>query len=162
MIRRISHSALNVEAAKSLVPYQDLESKQLLHGFLEAPNDFVDHVHRYSNSVITQIVWGWRSATHDDPRVKKVFEKVQRQSALVSSAPGPLLDLYPVLRSLPDFLMPIRKKGHELHMMEKKMYVGHYLEMKRRVKAGEPMVGLQKQCLDAYSMKQDADLGRCL
>jgi hypothetical protein len=140
MIRRISHAALNVEAAKSLVPYQDLESKQLLHGFLHAPNDFVEHIHRYANSVITQIVWGWRSATHDDPRVKKVYEKVTKQSALVSSAPGPLLDLYPALRLLPDFMIPIRKKGHDLHMMEKKMYIDHYLAMKTKVKSGKPMV----------------------
>lgn len=147
MIRRIAHSALNVEAAKSLVPYQDLESKQLLHGFLDAPNDFVEHIHRYANSVITQIMWGWRSPTHNDPRVVKVYEKVTAQSALVSSAPGPLLDLYPALRGLPDFLLPIRNKGRALHMKEKKLYVGHYLDMKARVKAGKPMVSLPKRCL---------------
>ncbi|POS71309.1 hypothetical protein DHEL01_v210299 [Diaporthe helianthi] len=139
MVRRISHSALGVEQAKSLVPYQDIESKCLLRGFLDAPEDFVDHIHRYANSVINQICWGFRSARHDDPRLIQVYEKVSKQSALVSSAPGPLLDCYPLLRHLPDFLNPTRKKGAELHAMEKKLYISRYNDLKAKVKAGKPM-----------------------
>jgi gentisate 1,2-dioxygenase len=45
-IRKIVHANLNIKAARSYVPYQDLENKVMLMGMLEAPERFVDHIRR--------------------------------------------------------------------------------------------------------------------
>lgn len=52
------HALLNVTAAQSYVPYQDLENKQMLHEFLDQPSLFLESIRRYSNSLTTSIVFG--------------------------------------------------------------------------------------------------------
>ena len=74
MLRRIVHNILNIKAAKSYVPYQDLENKQMLAGFLDDPNSFVGHIRRYSNSLTTQMVFGFRTLSIDDPKLIQLFE----------------------------------------------------------------------------------------
>ena len=61
-------------AARSYVPYQDLESKAMLIGFLENPNDFIDHLRRYTASLTTQMTFGFRTTSIEDPRFKEAFD----------------------------------------------------------------------------------------
>ena len=72
-MRRIVHSNLNNKAARSYVPYQELENKAMLVGFLESPDRFIDHIRRYSNSLTTQMIFGFRTASIDDPKLKQLF-----------------------------------------------------------------------------------------
>jgi hypothetical protein len=68
------HNILNVRAAETYVPYQDLENKNMLLGLLDQPTEFVDHLRRYSNSLTTQMVYGFRTPNIDDPKLKQLFE----------------------------------------------------------------------------------------
>lgn len=52
------HNLLNISAARSYVPYQMLENKQMLYGLLTQPEDFLLHIRRYSNSLTTSMVFG--------------------------------------------------------------------------------------------------------
>lgn len=52
------HSLLNITAAESYVPYQDLENKQMLAELLDRPDLFLESIRRYSNSLTTSIVFG--------------------------------------------------------------------------------------------------------
>lgn len=74
MIRKMLHNILNIKAARSYVPYQDLENKHMLSGFLEQPERFVEHIRRYTNSLTTQMVFGFRTISIDDPKLKQLFE----------------------------------------------------------------------------------------
>lgn len=73
MIHKIVHKALNINAAKSYVPYQDLENKAMLVRFLEHPKDFIDSVRLYANSLTTQMIFGYRTTSTEDPRFKQFF-----------------------------------------------------------------------------------------
>lgn len=68
------HNILNLKAAVTYVPYQDLENKQLLVGLLDEPEEFVDHLRRYSNSLSTQMIFGYRTPSKEDPDLKQLFE----------------------------------------------------------------------------------------
>lgn len=140
MLRRIVHTILNIDTANSYVPYQELESRQLLCGLLDKPDSFFDHIHRYANSVTTQLVFGWRAPTADDPRVKQLFDNIAKLSAIGSSPAAAILDMFPALRSLPDFLLPLRKYGKAMHEAEKRIYVGHYTDSKRAIEKRESLV----------------------
>lgn len=74
MIRKMVHNILNIKAARSYVPYQDLESKHMLNGFLTQPDLFIDHIRRYTNSLTTQMVFGFRTISIDDPKLKHLYE----------------------------------------------------------------------------------------
>ena len=73
MIRKIIHFNLNVKVATSYVPYQDLENKALLVGLLNTPENFVDHIRRFTSSFTTQMIFGFRTTRIDDPKLKQLF-----------------------------------------------------------------------------------------
>lgn len=72
-MRKMIHALLNVNAAKSYVrspphlhavltppkvPYQDLENKQMLNDLLDSPETLLEHLRRYSSSLVASIVYG--------------------------------------------------------------------------------------------------------
>jgi hypothetical protein len=67
------------------------------------------------------------------------FEKWSEIAGGQSTA---LLDVFPMLRHLPDFLLPLRRYAKKLHEKEHDLYVGHYLAAKRRLKEGKAKVGV--------------------
>jgi len=52
------------------------------------------------------------------------------------------LDLVPVLRKLPEFILPIKKEAREIHERELKLFRGHYLNAKKGFKEGTAKVHL--------------------
>jgi cytochrome P450 len=44
------------------------------------------------------------------------------------------LNLYPVLRNLPDFMLPLRRYAKQLHEKESELYIGHWLNVKKAIK----------------------------
>lgn len=51
-----------------------------------------------------------------------------------------LLDLMPVLRSVPDFLLPIKSEGKRLHKQEVSLFRGLYLKSKQGLSDGTAKV----------------------
>jgi hypothetical protein len=68
------HTSLNIKTAVAYIPYQDLENKDMMLGFLDDPDDFLKHVKRYTTSLTTQMVFGFRTTSKNDPRLLKLFE----------------------------------------------------------------------------------------
>ena len=68
------HNILNIKAATTYVPYQDLESKQMLLGLLNEPQGFVEEIQRFTISLTTQMIYGFRTSAIGDPKVKQFFE----------------------------------------------------------------------------------------
>ena len=55
----MNHNLLNINAARSYVPYQNLENLQMMYEMLEQPANFLENIRRYSNSLTTSIVFGY-------------------------------------------------------------------------------------------------------
>ncbi|RYC64326.1 hypothetical protein CHU98_g1868 [Xylaria longipes] len=91
--RKLAHRILNTTAARSYVPYQDLENKAMLLGFLESPSDFIDHLRRYTASLTTQMAFGFRTASIHSPRFKEAFNIFDRNSEMVGSKNGHAIGL---------------------------------------------------------------------
>jgi cytochrome P450 len=153
MIRKIVHNNLNIKAARTYVPYQELENKAMLVGFLESPDLFIDHIRRYTNSLTTQMIFGFRTTSIDDPKLKQLFsvseifrgsqdylltssQGFEKFSEVTGKATAALLDLFPMLRALPDFALPLRRYAKQLHVKESELYVGHWLNVKKAIKNG--------------------------
>ncbi|KAF6784298.1 cytochrome p450 [Colletotrichum sojae] len=135
MIRKIFHQVLHINAAKGYVPYQDLESKQMLAGFLDEPHYFVQHLRRFTNSLTTQMVFGFRTASIHDEKLRKLYHCVEKWSEVVGSSAAALLDVYPPLRRLGS-LSPGKRYAEGLHREEKKLFVGHWMNAKKRILQG--------------------------
>ncbi|RYP69934.1 hypothetical protein DL771_005794 [Monosporascus sp. 5C6A] len=127
---------LNIKAARTYVPYQDLENKAMLVGFLDQPALFIDHIRRYTNSLSTQMMFGFRTTSLDDPKLKQLYHGFEEFGKVLRAETAALVDLFPLLRYLPDFLLPLRRHAKELHKKECDLFVGHYANTKRRLKEG--------------------------
>lgn len=63
---------------------------------------------------------------------------------------GAILDLYPMARSLPDFLFPIKKAGKEYHKREMKLFMKHFLNARKQLKSGNAKVRHWKPEMRCY------------
>ena len=96
MVRKMMHYILNVNAAKGYVPYQDLENKQMLCGILEQPQHFVSHIRRYTTSVTTQMVFGFRTTSIHDEKLEQLYHGVEKWSEVTGSSSAAVTNVYPV------------------------------------------------------------------
>ncbi|ROT34502.1 cytochrome P450 family protein [Sodiomyces alkalinus F11] len=134
--RKMIHGLLNVSAAKSYVPYQVLENKQMLYEMLVDPDHFLYHIRRYSNALTTTMVFGWRTPTYEDDKMKQLFDGFSEFAELNQTGTAALIDFFPWLRFLPDFLIPVRQKAKDLHRKEKALYLSHWLKVKEEINNG--------------------------
>lgn len=134
--RKMVHALLNVQAAKSYVPYQILENKQMLYEMLEQPDRFLQNIRRYSNALTTTMVFGWRTPTYEDAKMKQLFDGFTEFAAINQTGTAALIDFFPPLRRLPDFILPTQRKAKELHKHEKKLYLDHWLTAKKAISNG--------------------------
>jgi hypothetical protein len=68
------HNTLNIKTAVAYIPYQDVENKDMMLAFLDDPEDFLLHVRRYTTSLTTQMVYGFRTTSKTDPRLLQFFK----------------------------------------------------------------------------------------
>ncbi|KAK2798791.1 hypothetical protein FQN51_007467 [Onygenales sp. PD_10] len=115
MFRKLTHTNLNINAAKSYVPYQNLENKQMLSDMLDRPELFVQHLRRYTSSLTTQMLFGVRTCAMDDPFITQLFEDTRKLSVIIRSSAAAFLDIFPALRVLPDFFLPQRRYAKSLY-----------------------------------------------
>lgn len=85
------HNGLNIKAARAYVPYQDLENKVMLVGFLEDPDSFANHVKRYTHSLTMQMVFGFRTTSIHDPMLQKIFNVSKGFEIRFFDHPPPIL-----------------------------------------------------------------------
>ncbi|KAH8649736.1 putative cytochrome P450 [Tricladium varicosporioides] len=159
--RKMVHGLLNVSTAKSYVPYQMLENKQMLYEMLNQPDRFLESIRRYSNALTTTMVFGWRTPTYEDNKMKQLFDGFAEFADINQTGTAALIDFFPLLRKLPDFVLPAQKKAKELHKHEKALYLGHWLNAKDEFQRGliKPCfcVGMaEAQKVDGFSDDQAA------
>ncbi|TVY30728.1 Cytochrome P450 monooxygenase [Lachnellula hyalina] len=135
-VHRMMHNTLNIQTAVAYIPYQDLENKDMMLAFLDDPKGFRKHVRRYTTSLTTQMVFGYRTTSQHDPRLLKFFENFEEWGKLVSAGSAQILDLYPILRNLPTFLAPAYKSALELGKKELDLYMQNWMSTKNRIKDG--------------------------
>lgn len=159
MIHKMIHNILNIKAAVTYVPYQDLENKFMLLGLLDQPMEFANHIRRYTNSLTTQMVFGFRTLSFDDPKLQQLFtvslpqlcpsavidrwQGFEHWAEVAGSAAAQVLDLFPVLQKLPRFMVPNYLYAQRLHKKEKQLYMGHWLNAKEGLRSGTTMVSAE-------------------
>lgn len=162
-MRKMVHSLLNQNVAKKYVPYQLLENRQMLHDLLDTPNDFLEHIRRYSNALTTTMVFGWRTPTYSDRKMQQLFDGFSEFAEINQTGTAALIDFFPLLRWLPDWALPVRRKARALHHEEKRLYLSHWLKAKKNIQDGTLShcfcVGMaQAQANDGFSDDQAVSL----
>ncbi|TVY17605.1 Cytochrome P450 monooxygenase yanC [Lachnellula arida] len=135
-VHKMMHNTLNIQTAVAYIPYQDLENKDMMLAFLDEPEGFRKHVRRYTTSLTTQMVYGFRTTSQHDPRLLKFFENFEEWGKLVTAGSAQILDLYPMLRNLPAFLTPAYQGALKLGKKELELYMLNWMSTKNSIKDG--------------------------
>ncbi|KAI2465985.1 cytochrome P450 [Annulohypoxylon bovei var. microspora] len=151
-IRKLAHRILNINVSDTYIPYQDLESKSMLMGMLQTPDKFIDHIRHYTTSLTTQMAFGFRMKTMEDPRAKQMFDGFRRFNELAGSQTALLLDVFPILRHLPDLVLPVRRYAKKLGQEEHSLFLAEYRKIKRKVSDGQTIPCF---CLDLVNLQQE-------
>ncbi|KAG9598982.1 putative cytochrome P450, partial [Aureobasidium melanogenum] len=134
--RKMCHALLNVNVAKTYVSYQLLENKQMLYEMLVSPDRCLQNIRRYSNALTTTMIFGWRTPTYEDHAMKQLYEGFSEFVQINQTGTAALLDSFPLLRKLPDWMFPLQARAKEAFKKERELYVGHWLTAKKTMKAG--------------------------
>lgn len=108
----------------------------LLDGILDDPQLWYEYIKRYTYSIMTQMLFGFRTTSMEDPKRKDLYHVVEGASEVLGSSNGAILELYPLARKLPDFVLPESRHAKKLHEKERSFVVGMWLNAKRAVLDG--------------------------
>lgn len=122
--RKLYHQFLNINKAARYVPYQDLETKQLLVDLLDNPNRFEDLITRTTLSVATSMAYGFRVLDPKSDVFQEMFKNTHGFFIMVSSSK--LLDWYPQLRPIvrifPLWLYPLANRAKQIYYRERAQF----------------------------------------
>lgn len=80
---------------------QEAEATVLMTDLLDTPEDFFNHVRRYTASVASSVVYGCRAKTFDDFWGHGVYDVMEKWTACMEPGASPPVDEYTFLRYLP-------------------------------------------------------------
>ncbi|KAK2598866.1 hypothetical protein N8I77_012248 [Diaporthe amygdali] len=135
--RKIYHLRLNVKSADRYLPYQTFDSLQLVQELLDRPDDFVEHVQRYTASISTAMLYGWRTPKTGTGYVTDLLTWMEVTSEALNFN---LVDFYPFLRRpydiIPHWLLPSKRKLYELRKLEDRVFFDLLYRAKANLAAG--------------------------
>ncbi|GAO50649.1 cytochrome P450 [Saitoella complicata NRRL Y-17804] len=133
--RKLAHNQLTDVKATSYQSIQLLESAVLLRDFLSDPENFRQHLRRYTFSVIMQIVYGVRIEDWQHWALQESF--AVNHDFIQLLVPGRwAVETYPFLSHLPTFLQPWREVGRKQHERERKLWLRLWEEQGLAEEAG--------------------------
>ncbi|KAH7929989.1 cytochrome P450 [Leucogyrophana mollusca] len=109
--RRLFHQALRPQAALAYRPMQMQKGFQLLKGILETPENYVDHLHLHSGSIIMSAVYNYEAEDGDDPFLRLIQRAVDIVIEDVRPELSSILGAFPILLNvfnLPSWVPGIR------------------------------------------------------
>jgi hypothetical protein len=115
----------------------------MLNGLLDEPAIFRDHIRRYTHSLTTQLVLGFRTIDNFDPKLQQLYHGFEAWSKLMGQATTVLIDLFPPLRHLPNALLPVRRHAQSLHQAELRLFSEHWHNIREKIIAGTAQVRLR-------------------
>jgi len=66
-----------------------------------------------------------------------------------------MIDVYPILRRLPDYLLPIRKEAKDLHKVEYDIFTGLFRDAKEQLREGKTKVCLTKPSPPSIALERE-------
>lgn len=131
--RKLYHQFLNINRASRYIPYQDLETKQMIVDLMSSPSNFEDLITRSTLSVATSMAYGFRVLDRNSPVMQELLKNTHGFFVMVNSSK--LLDWYPQLRplvkTLPSWLYPMARKAKQVFYRERTQFRELYEDAKR-------------------------------
>ncbi|KAK6383733.1 hypothetical protein LTS17_003025 [Exophiala oligosperma] len=140
MMRRLIHQDLTEALCdREHSKIHQAESVQLLYDVLQSPDEWMQHLKRFSNSIIMSIVYGIRSPSIDAPWTKKLNDIVELWARINEFGATPPVDLFPILKLVPQrFLGNWMNRASLVHDKVHNLYGGLLRSVEERRRTTGP------------------------
>ncbi|KAF5013804.1 hypothetical protein FDECE_222 [Fusarium decemcellulare] len=136
--RKMYHVRLNVQSADRYLPYQHFDSLQLLDDLLSSPKDWDGHIFRYTASISTALLYGWRTPKTGTGYVKDLLRWMEVTSEAINFH---VVDIFPFLRgiyhAIPWWVLPGKRKLRDLQNLENRVFFDLLDRAKDKIATGE-------------------------
>ncbi|KAF2683813.1 cytochrome P450 [Lentithecium fluviatile CBS 122367] len=126
--QKLESPVLSVRAANAYLPFQELETKQLLYDLLKNAGGNGTNCHGYfertTSSIIYALFYGFRLKTSSDP-VLLAAHSVNHEFDQLAQVGKFLVDSFPVLDNLPGFLAPWKAEAEQHWGRQRALHVGN-------------------------------------
>lgn len=103
--RRLLHVAMTPKSLRLYKPVQQAEARRLAYGLLNRPEDYVKLIETFTSSVVFCVAYGHRIDSLNAQVIRQRFEFMHYSASL--NVPGRyLVESFPILKYVPDFLAP--------------------------------------------------------
>ncbi|KDR72308.1 hypothetical protein GALMADRAFT_102042 [Galerina marginata CBS 339.88] len=100
--RKMLNEYFSRDKCVDYLPFQALEARRLLQNLHSAPENFYDHLNRFSSAIILRIAYGHEIKSNNDPYLKIISDV--GYCITNCAAPGSnLVDLVPIMKYLPSW-----------------------------------------------------------
>ena len=137
--RKFSHQVTMPSAAVAYEPMQEEEALRVVHDLLRDPSKYERFFERYAASIIMRLAFGITLFTGQEDAAQRIL-KVDHELERVASPGAYLVDTFPSLMYLPDFLAPFKREGKRLHAYELDLFTSLVKDVDTRRQAGDPSV----------------------
>ncbi|KAF1948775.1 putative cytochrome P450, partial [Byssothecium circinans] len=126
--QKLESPVLSIRAANAYLPFQELETQQLLYDLINnAGGTVIDchgHFERTTASVIYGLFYGFRLKTSSDP-VLLAAHSVNHEFDQIAQVGKYLIDSFSVLNNLPRFLAPWKAEAERHWARQRALHVGN-------------------------------------
>ncbi|KAH7926919.1 cytochrome P450 [Leucogyrophana mollusca] len=151
--RAAFHQMLQPRVVGAYETMQELESSKLLVDLLERPLEMYRHSVRFAASLVFTLSYGKR--LDDDDADLNAIQSILENFTKDTYPGSHIVDTFPVLDHLPDFLAPWRAQAREKHKREMNLYNRLALEVKSKIADGD----IALECFAARLWDQKEKMG---
>lgn len=144
---------LNVNSVDKLLPIQNAEATQTMFEIIQSPENYYDHIRRYTTAVILASVYGQRGARFDSPNVQALYHAQDQFTAILEQGATAPVDTFPFLKLLPECMAPWKAWARAVREEQKGLYLKLLRETRERV--GGPACYLQQMLRDQEKNEMD-------
>ncbi|KAF9233177.1 cytochrome P450 [Melanogaster broomeanus] len=136
LLRKAVHTHLQPRAAEAYEGLQCEHARDVILDILRDPKHHVEHVKRFSVSVILRVIYGKSTPTfNDDPEVVRMRQSLKNSESVLLRPGSHLVDIFPILKYVPGFARDLRKY-HEFELSLYRDQLGRVKDEMSRKEAG--------------------------
>ena len=137
--RKFTHTVAMPAAAAEYEPLQEEEALRVIHDLIEDHSKYETYFERYAASVIMRLNYGITLFTGKEEVAQRIL-MVDHHLERIASPGAYLVDTFPSLMHLPDWLAPFKREGKRLHAEEYDLFSSQVKDVEKRFRAGDPSV----------------------
>lgn len=147
-LRKAAQRSLNGKFVDDTLPTQNAEATRTVYKLLHGPENYYNHIRRYSTAVILSSVFGQRAPdTFESPKVQALYHAQDQFTAILEPGATPPVDEFPLLKYVPAMFAKWKVRAKNIRAEQQSLYYALLEETKAMVAKGKKTGSFMGQLL---------------